>query len=363
VQALAQAKERNLMNRPHPKSLAAVLAAAAICGTAVFAPGARPASTAGFAYIADGELHMAAADGSGDRQLTRPAEFPAKSWTSFFSWSPDGSQLVIWRAGTVDVGAVYVLDADGSNLQRVASGSWPAWSPNGRRIAYVGSWSGQAYVFLVDANGQHPHRLVGASNPVFTHVPESSPLVWAPGRRIVYESGRDDRLYVVDPNRGTERPLTRSNRVSFWAAPSPDHVHVAYGSPHGKAAPPSPKAILPIFVASTNGGRPHRVTHGFVDLIPSWSPRGNALVFTRRLGQGQLSDTVFVVDADGTHLRRMTHTGGAYEPTWSPDGTTILFDTFNPKCGDNETINTVRLAGDAVTSLGCGVQPRWRPNP
>jgi TolB protein len=342
------------MKHPHPKWFAAVSVAVAIGGIAVLAPGARPASTAGFAYIGnDGEIHVAAADG-GDRQLTRRADFPPHSRTARFSWSPDGSRLVLWREGNDD--GIYVIEADGSNPHRVATGFWPAWSPNGQRIAYVDSRT--ALVSIANANGRHRHLLQGARHPVFTHLPETSPLVWAPGRRIVYENaGRAGGLYTIDPNRATERRLTHQ-RSSFWAAPSPDHVHVAYVSP-----PNVRWRTLPIYVASTNGGPVRRVTHGFVDQIPSWSPRGTALVFTRGLGRTKASDDVFVVNADGTHLGQLTHAGMAFGPTWSPDGTTILFSIGDAKCTQGSAIDTVDVARGGVTRLGCGHLPQWRPHP
>lgn len=42
-------------------------------------------------------------------------------------WSPDGTQIAFdreWEWG------VYVINADGSNLKRIADGAWPAWQPN-----------------------------------------------------------------------------------------------------------------------------------------------------------------------------------------------------------------------------------------
>ena len=55
------------------------------------------------------------------------------------AWSPDGKRIAFdsQRSGNGDI---YVMDVDGSNIVRLTSDSdveeWPAWSPDGRSIVY-----------------------------------------------------------------------------------------------------------------------------------------------------------------------------------------------------------------------------------
>ena len=73
------------------------------------------------------------ADGSNPRQLTRRGAGAP-------SWSPDGTQIAFdsYHDGS---GNIYVMDADGNNLRRLASykkasARFPSWSPDGTQIAF-----------------------------------------------------------------------------------------------------------------------------------------------------------------------------------------------------------------------------------
>ena len=52
------------------------------------------------------------------------------------SWSPDGLRMAFSLIEKTDLsGAIYVVDTDGSDLKKIADGSFVAWSPDGSRIA------------------------------------------------------------------------------------------------------------------------------------------------------------------------------------------------------------------------------------
>jgi WD40 repeat protein len=112
------------------------------------------------AWIFHGNLWTIRADGTGDRQLASgvsPPYFPDAAQRP--SWWPDGAHLVFHRtvfdqARLRSLG-LYVVEATGGRVRRLAAGTAPAWSPDGTKIAFV---RGTA-VFAIRPDGTGETRL------------------------------------------------------------------------------------------------------------------------------------------------------------------------------------------------------------
>jgi TolB protein len=106
----------------------------------------------------DSEIYVMNADGSGTRRLTHNVGYDGEP-----AWSPDGRRIAFQRKRRVggSNGEIYVMNADGSgkrNLTRnPAQDGSPSWSPDGRMIAFVSNRDGrrpEPHVMNADGSGQ-----------------------------------------------------------------------------------------------------------------------------------------------------------------------------------------------------------------
>jgi TolB protein len=136
------------------------------------------------------------------------------------SYSPDGRQIA-FISGKSGQPQVYIMDADGSNVQlltpysagRRSYRAGPDWSPDGRAIAYE-QQTGNFQIWMIDLRDRTPKQLTSEG--------ENEDPSWAPdGRHIVFTSTRsgDKQLWVLDTESGRARQLTHSRgaRLAAWS--------------------------------------------------------------------------------------------------------------------------------------------------
>ena len=136
------------------------------------------------------------------------------------SYSPDGHQIA-FISGKSGNPQVYIMDADGSNVQllvpyTVGTRSYrasPDWSPDGRAVAYE-QQNGNFQIWMIDVRDRNPKQLTSDG--------ENEDPSWAPdGRHIVFSSTRsgDKQLWILDTESGRTRQLTHSRgaRLASWS--------------------------------------------------------------------------------------------------------------------------------------------------
>ena len=265
------------------------------------------------------EIYVMDADGGNLQRLTNHPDGDFHP-----SWSPDGKWIAFLsrrdqvRSKHGIAAEIYVMDAGGGNPQRLTNDLHddyhPSWSPDGKQIAFASVRDGNTDIYVIDADGGNEQRLT--NNPLYDYSPS-----WSPdGERIVFIARREGHfrkdfdltheIYVMDADGGNEQRLTENRRYDFSPSWSPDGKRIAFASDRK-----GDFVNYEIYVMDADGGNQRKLTNNrHHDWYPSWSPDGKQIAFaSRRDGNYE----IYVMDADGGNQKNLTnHPEDDEAPAW-----------------------------------------------
>lgn len=260
------------------------------------------------------------------------------------AWSPDGREIA-WNHG----GTIWLMRSGGTGQRAISSHgaadprTGPHWSPSGSKLAF----EGEGNICLINRDGTDQRKLVAGDYPA-----------WSPdGTKLAFVRAND--LWIANDDGSGERRLTtdaiETSSRPDWAPDGNSLVIARAGD---------------IYLVDAENGAARDLTPGDrPESDPVWSRDGSRIAFARGyLSNNCCGGSIYVVRPDGSGLTTLSdgETQDTFDqtPAWSPDSSRIAY-VRSMSWSDDQEIRIVGVDGRGQKKLqsreGAGA-PAWAPD-
>jgi Tol biopolymer transport system component len=225
-------------------------------------------------------------------------------------------RILFTRLGPAEA-SLFVSNADGSGERGLTQGALdynPAWSPDGKWIAFTSEREGSADLYRIRTDGSGLERLT--DDPAFDDQAAFSP----DGAQIVFvttRAGGTANLWILDLQTHQAKPLTSGRGGDFRPAWSPDGKWIAFSSDRESSLPMAKGRwehlhLVDIYLVRPDGSGLKRLSrHGDFCGSPKWSGDNKSVVAYCMPAEDTWTYRVRVVEGETTLMRIDIASGGA----------------------------------------------------
>jgi tricorn protease len=228
----------------------------------------------------------------GDRPSTRPRFESVARMIQNSTLSPTGVRAVVEARGDI-----FTIPAEKGSIRNLTRSPGvadrdPAWSPDGKTVAWFSDEGGEYHLKLADRDGLTAARSIPLDAPTFFYSPQ-----WSPdSKRILFTDKHRNVLYI-DVKSGKATQVASGHHAAFGPVWSPDSEWIAY-------AQRLENGLSAIFMYSVNKKESRQITDGMSDAVnPAFDRNGKYLYFAASTNYGRKTSGLDMSSTDGDLTR------------------------------------------------------------